>query len=185
MIERRKNREVPLLSRVPYIYVSTSSIPVTAQQDTQIEKYTKKHRKSIKIETRIQRLTRSSLRSMVHSSKRHWVGEDHHPPCLICVCCASSTSRPSCPANQRVCLHPLCRTSSQEPYLASLEGLPMILFFIFYFLFLFFLWGGRKGNASCTVTPVRRVWDSSTACRWDLSPVGQGLPMMQLTDLIP
>ena len=38
-------------------------------------------------------------------------------------------------------------------------------------LLLLLFCGGRKGNASCTVTPVRRVWDSSTACRWDLSPV--------------
>jgi len=36
----------------------------------------------------------------------------------------------------------------------------------------FFFGGGRKGNATCTVTPVRRMWDSSTACRWALAPVG-------------
>ena len=37
----------------------------------------------------------------------------------------------------------------------------------------FFFGGGRKGNASCTVTPMCHVWDSSTACRWDLPPIGQ------------
>ena len=44
---------------------------------------------------------------------------------------------------------------------------------VFFFFFFFFFCGGKKGNASCTVTLVRRVWDSSTACRWVLPPVGQ------------
>jgi len=43
----------------------------------------------------------------------------------------------------------------------------------FFFFFFFFFCGGKKGNASCTVTLVRRVWDSSTACCWVLPPVGQ------------
>jgi len=45
-------------------------------------------------------------------------------------------------------------------------------FFLLPSLF-FFLGRGRGGNASCTVALVRRVWDSGTACRWAIMPVGQ------------
>ena len=42
----------------------------------------------------------------------------------------------------------------------------------FGYLFIYFLVGGRGGNASCTLALVRRVWDSGTACRWVNLPVG-------------
>src|SRR5258706_14855590 len=47
---------------------------------------------------------------------------------------------------------------------------------IFFFFFFFFLWE-RRGNASCTVAPKRRVWDSIGACRWACLPVGQYAPL--------
>ena len=43
-------------------------------------------------------------------------------------------------------------------------GVPLSLFFS----------GGKEGNASCTVAPLRhRVWDSDEACQQAYSPVGQ------------
>jgi len=44
--------------------------------------------------------------------------------------------------------------------------------YLFIYLFIYFC-GGKKGNASCTVTLVCRVWDSSTARRLEQPPVGQ------------
>ena len=51
------------------------------------------------------------------------------------------------------------------------------------FFFLFFYLGGEKeGNGTCTIVSLRRcVWDSSKACQWVYSPVGQSpLPIYLL-----
>ena len=47
--------------------------------------------------------------------------------------------------------------------------------YLFFFSFFFFFFGWGKGG-KCVMHPSargHRVWDSSTACRWAFSPVGQ------------
>jgi len=61
--------------------------------------------------------------------------------------------------------------SPNAPPLAVLERTYGEIIIIIIIIIIFC--GGKKGNASCTVTLVRRVWDSSTARRWEQPPVGR------------
>jgi len=94
--------------------------------------------------------------------------------CAHCVCVSASTE-PHYPAVILCAFLLTVRVYLQQQHLIPITNHPLhasahssCVSASTAFQSCFLLWGGKEGNASCTVMPINwcRVWDSSTACRW-------------------